>query len=714
MSAPEDLVALADWLDRAEDADADCARRAALDPGLVAEARGQLRLHLLLRSQFGGPNAATVARIARELAEGPDTRRIRARRIAQRVRHRPAPLWRWALATAALLALVIGGVGSVPRLQRIGWVEDGHVVLRRGGETTGFDSRRLRAGDTLEALELSRLRFNDGTVLTIDAGTRLELLAGQSLLDGAAKRLALSTGGLQAEVAKQPAGSPLTITTPEAELTVVGTAFLLARQAETTRLLVSEGRVRMSAAGSMREIAAGGSQHCDRNGFSPPAPLRDWPLASAADIAIPPPPTGPRLRELAGSTLIGSAFFANWYTAADRTIVLREHNAVQAVCYGAYGAWSAPGVYDFADFNRTINWAVANDKQVIMQVLVGNDTFLPTWLRNGRYTGPQLEALMDAFIKAIITSNGNAGKVAMWNVVNEVCNLDGNGFEPSVLDALGWEDDASGLTGDEQQVRRIPVYIRRAFEIARKYTGRDLELRDHSIEMHMTGHIPNTFKPKLFYQLCRHLLAKGAPLTAVGIQGHVTVEPTWSPNTWADHAAWIRKLKALGLKVFITEGSVQPAHLPLAADWDGYQRGKVHDMLKAEREAGVDGFFTWGLRCDADPSGFHQGMNSLPFTRNGAARPFYYGLQQALAETLPPTQTRCAEPEITLAPGPCLRLTCPIPGARIRFTIDGSLPGPDAPLYLAPLRLAVPVTVRARAEVAGLTPSEAVEHTLAP
>ncbi len=45
------------------------------------------------------------------------------------------------------------------------------------------------------------------------------------------------------------------------------------------------------------------------------------------------------------------------------------------------------------------------------------------------------------------------------------------------------------------------------------------------------------------------------------------------------------------------------------------------------------------------------------------------------------------------------------PGADLRYTLDGSVPGPSDPLYTAPLTLSGPTVLRARAYKDGFTRS---------
>ena len=75
-----------------------------------------------------------------------------------------------------------------------------------------------------------------------------------------------------------------------------------------------------------------------------------------------------------------------------------------------------------------------------------------------------------------------------------------------------------------------------------------------------------------------------------------------------------------------------------------------------------------------------------------------------------------APPEFSLPAGNFpkpidVKLTQPEPGAEIRYTLDGSIPGTTDPLYRQPLHLANSATVRAKAFKDGYTRSITAQET---
>lgn len=95
------------------------------------------------------------------------------------------------------------------------------------------------------------LSWADGTTLTLDDGTAFSLTdAG----DGA-KRIAFTHGRLAANVAPQPRRHPLRIATPQADLTVVGTAFTVETDPGGTRIAVTHGSVAMHRPADAADVA---------------------------------------------------------------------------------------------------------------------------------------------------------------------------------------------------------------------------------------------------------------------------------------------------------------------------------------------------------------------------------------------------------------------------------------------------------------------------
>jgi ferric-dicitrate binding protein FerR (iron transport regulator) len=235
---------MAELLERRRDGDLDQAEAAELadllaDAPSRAKALVQLRVTLLVEAAVACRPPEVMAELVRGVATGPNTGRIRRlRSLASRAERRPRAWWvalAAGLLVAASLLLAVGLVVWWPQNRGIG-------ACVNGGRTTV-----VVAGATLRAASRPlTVVFHDGTRLELAVGTEITLVAGQDFHGrGPAKRIRQETGTLTAEVARQPAGAPLTIATLHAQVIVVGTRFQLAARRDQTLLKVTEGKIKL-------------------------------------------------------------------------------------------------------------------------------------------------------------------------------------------------------------------------------------------------------------------------------------------------------------------------------------------------------------------------------------------------------------------------------------------------------------------------------------
>ncbi|HLX64893.1 MAG TPA: FecR family protein [Planctomycetota bacterium] len=152
-----------------------------------------------------------------------------------------------ALSAAAMIVIAVLAWnwqnGDTSKLRIKSWV--GSVSILRGGRAiTAERGTTLLDGDTmkLEGIASATLVYPDKTELELSAWAELKFLGGAG--DSNAKSLQLNAGTLSAQVTPQPANSPMTLQTPHALATVEGTQFELNVKEQSTRIEVSEGRVR--------------------------------------------------------------------------------------------------------------------------------------------------------------------------------------------------------------------------------------------------------------------------------------------------------------------------------------------------------------------------------------------------------------------------------------------------------------------------------------
>jgi hypothetical protein len=153
--------------------------------------------------------------------------------------------WPWIAGLAAALALVAGywfwpDHDNLPRLGK----SSAGVEVQRGDERLPATRKlHLQAGDIIETGpgQLAVVEFaREGTRLEMNEETRLSLVNWEK-----GKFFVLERGRLEVVVARQPAGEPLTVATPQAEAIVRGTKFNLSSQWEATWLKVLKGAVEL-------------------------------------------------------------------------------------------------------------------------------------------------------------------------------------------------------------------------------------------------------------------------------------------------------------------------------------------------------------------------------------------------------------------------------------------------------------------------------------
>ncbi|MBC8872598.1 MAG: FecR domain-containing protein [Planctomycetes bacterium] len=167
-----------------------------------------------------------------------------------------------AVAAAVVILLCVNGVfwilkgeSEIARLTKL----DGYVQWTGTG---GQVERLLEEGQALTGGTLEIMAPDAWATLTFTDGSSVTLL-GQSTLtiaEQAQKVLHLSQGHLAAQVKAQAPGKPLLIRTEAAELEVLGTHFNVTANAQQTKLVVNEGRVRLKQHADVQEVEVSASQ----------------------------------------------------------------------------------------------------------------------------------------------------------------------------------------------------------------------------------------------------------------------------------------------------------------------------------------------------------------------------------------------------------------------------------------------------------------------
>jgi endo-1,4-beta-xylanase len=184
-----------------------------------------------------------------------------------------------------------------------------------------------------------------------------------------------------------------------------------------------------------------------------------------------------------------------------------------------------PGNYNFEPADRYVAFGEKHKMMIIGHCLVWHSQ-TPQWVFQAE-AGQSLtrEALLERMRDHIHTVVGRyRGRIYGWDVVNEALNEDGSMRQSPWFRIIG-ED-----------------YLSKAFQFAHEADPQaKLYYNDYSLE--------NEAKRKGAIELIKKLKAAGAPMYAVGLQGHMKIDTP----TARQEAETIEAFSALGVEVNITE-----------------------------------------------------------------------------------------------------------------------------------------------------------------
>ncbi len=337
------------------------------------------------------------------------------------------------------------------------------------------------------------------------------------------------------------------------------------------------------------------------------------------------------LKDINQRVLIGSPLEISRGNDKYQSIVKAEFSTGQSLWYPAWGGWVGENNYDFKEFNANINWMKANSISPTMHMLVGPDNYMPDWLLKRTWQKDQLDTMLRQMIYSIMNTNDNKMKVDVWNVANELFDDDGTYRTNMMWRQLGWENDNSGLTGNDLINTKHPLFIRKAFTYCREKTNKKLELRDFNIESDNPT-TQNYRKNKALFQLVKHMINEQIPIDAVGIQGHLSIgETAWIfDNNMLRET--VKKYKSLGIEVYITELDFRTDNRSWNKTLSEQQKQDYYNYVKQAIEGGANRINFWGVQDGFDPFWLLT-EHPLLWDENLEKKPAYFGVKMALEAT---------------------------------------------------------------------------------
>lgn len=238
----------------------------------------------------------------------------------------------------------------------------------------------------------------------------------------------------------------------------------------------------------------------------------------------------------AGRFLIGAAGDLRGYSDDELANIKTNYDVLTPEnCMKPQPTHPSENSYNWRTPDTMVDWCVDNDIKVWGHTLVWHAQTARWFFQPGADGQPVTRELAMARLKDhIMTVVGRyKGRIIGWDVVNEAINDRGAGQTENLRD-FSWYP----LIG--------PEVLTLAFKWAHEADpNAQLYYNDYGIE---SGAVENKGKHASSMLLLKRLIAEGAPIHGVGIQGH------WHLDTnLADVEKAILNYKSLGLKVSISE-----------------------------------------------------------------------------------------------------------------------------------------------------------------
>lgn len=223
------------------------------------------------------------------------------------------------------------------------------------------------------------------------------------------------------------------------------------------------------------------------------------------------------------------------------------------------------GRFNFVPLDELMAFAEAHEMAVHGHTLLWHQC-VPDWLANGTYTREEAIGLLRDHIYTVV--GRYKGRIAIWDVVNEAVNDDGQGLRDTP-----WHR----LIGDD--------YVELAFQFAHEADP------DALLFYNDYGGEGINNKSNAIYEMVADFVERGIPIHGVGLQGHFTLGG-FSVGGIAEN---IRRLGELGLQVQFTEIDVRFNGSP-TEQIAQQQAGDYHKLMNLCLDSEYcTAFITWGV-----------------------------------------------------------------------------------------------------------------------
>lgn len=349
----------------------------------------------------------------------------------------------------------------------------------------------------------------------------------------------------------------------------------------------------------------------------------------AAALAVesahpPPPPSGPRLKEIMPidgpiSFLIGGSINAPHLGTGAETIFNREfafltpgNEFKQSQIHPEPGKWR---------WSKCDAWIVyANERGYRMRLHGPLSPQCSAWAKDDSRTADELLANLEEFMAALCKRYANEPHVRWMDVVNETVTDKGEWFGPKP-GTVKWENPWTTIGFDDAHPLRPPLYIKRAFEIATKHAG--------PIKLLINQHAG--MQPAMWEKikgLVGYLRDQRCRVDGIGWQAHVDSGWEKEPGNLERLNELIRWCHERDLEFHVTENTVWMRGDTLAdrrAQADTF--AAIVRTVARHRSGGIVSWNAWQMRdCD----GKRPQKRGMMFDAEGQPKESYYAVQREL------------------------------------------------------------------------------------
>ncbi len=339
----------------------------------------------------------------------------------------------------------------------------------------------------------------------------------------------------------------------------------------------------------------------------------------------------------------------------NREFVISNYNGIQMSVYPAwdFGFWpkQKPNSIEDFEFNvdglsELVSWGIENNMYMIHHCLFFPNKYFPNWFWESNYNVKELDQILNSYIEKVLVTNKNGDKIDALNVINEIFDKNGN-YRPSGnlnedvkwMD-IGYENDNSGLIGQQKINYKHPVFVRKVLKKTRSLSNAKLEIRDFNIAF-------GGKKANGLYQLVKHLKNSNVPIDAIGFQCHLNTNINYNYDDMYEN---IKRFQDIGVDVYITEldvgmnlwgGNGKPRKkvsdvIKNENDWNDYfeKQNKIYyNVIKTARLAGVKLISDWGFRDDVPYGNWRKDQKAWMINKDYTKKQAYYEVLRALYET---------------------------------------------------------------------------------